>query len=289
MAGVVFVQSQESINWNILNDPKALQRQALRRLYERCRGRSYFRREDCPEGISSSVMLLLGMQPSENGQAPEVCVILNKRSARVRQPGDLCCPGGTVEAHVDPYLARLLEFPPFPLALWPHWRELRRRHPDEARVMSLLLATGLRESWEEMRLNPFCARFLGPLPSQCLVLFNRIIYPMVAWVSFQTCFAPSWEVESIVRVPLRAFLDPASYARYRLYVPPRLRDRFREGTRDFPCFIFPMKERTEVLWGVTFRIVALFIELLFGFRPPDTAGLPLVTGVLDEAYLVGRT
>ena len=282
------MQNQESINRRILRDPAALQQHALRSLYDRCSGRFSFQREDCPAGVSSSVMLLLGRQSSENGQAPEVCVILNKRSARVRQPGDLCCPGGTVETHLDPYIARLLALPPFPLALWPHWGNFRRQHPEEARIMSLLLATGLRECWEEMRLNPFCARFLGPLPSQCMVLFNRVIHPLVAWVKLQTYFVPSWEVESIVRIPLRAFLNPAAYARYRLYVPPRLRGRFGEGRQDFPCFLHPTEKRTEVLWGVTFRIVAQFVELLFGFRPPAMAGLPLVAGLLDEAYLVGR-
>lgn len=41
----------------------------------------------------SCVLLLLGPQFSPNGGPYRPCLILNKRSERVRQPGDLCCPG----------------------------------------------------------------------------------------------------------------------------------------------------------------------------------------------------
>jgi len=43
------------------------------------------------------------------GRPPgDICLILNKRSARVRQAGDLCCPGGRVNPRFDFYAARLL-------------------------------------------------------------------------------------------------------------------------------------------------------------------------------------
>ncbi|MCE5244316.1 MAG: CoA pyrophosphatase [Desulfobacteraceae bacterium] len=273
----------------LLGDPAALQERVMRVLAERAEWESRCAGEACHEVWTSSVMLLLGLQRTGNGRSPEPCVILNKRSKLVRQAGDLCCPGGTVEGRVDPYLARALELPGFPLSRWPHWRSLRRKRPEEARLLSVYLAAAFRESWEEMRLNPFGIRFLGALPAQCLVLFKRVIHPMVGWVVRQDRFTPSREVDRVVSIPLRRLLDPSRYARYGLIVPRRLEWRFAgRGEREFPCFVFEDAGRTEVLWGVTYRIVTLLLDLTFGFHPPgDLKSLPLVQGTVDDQYVNG--
>jgi hypothetical protein len=44
----------------------------------------------------------------------------------------------------------------------------------------------------------------------------------------------------------------------------------------------------EVLWGATYHIVVLFLELVFGFQPPDVSGMPCIPGLLDEGYMNGR-
>ncbi len=276
------------MNLHLLENPRALQSHIISSLAERCGCESLFADTECEKVQSSSVMLLLGEQAVENGNRPEICVILNKRSQEVRQPGDLCCPGGTVETTVDPYLARLLALPFSPLSRWPAWKILRRYQRREARLLSLLLAAGLRESWEEMRLNPFAARFLGPLPSQCLLLFRRVIHPMVAYVSWQKNFFPSWEVEKILFIPLRALLNPSHYAVFRLHVPSHLEWRFNGSQLEFPCFLYRHEGHTELLWGVTYRIVTLLLEVLFEFTPPGMARLPLVPAVLDDSYIHGR-
>ncbi|QCQ20731.1 hypothetical protein [Desulfoglaeba alkanexedens] len=77
--------------------------------------------------------------------------------------GGSLCPGGTTEQGVDPIFARLLSLPGFPLSRWPHWRRWKRTCPEEAAKLALHLATCMRESWEEMRLNPLRVRFLGVL------------------------------------------------------------------------------------------------------------------------------
>jgi hypothetical protein len=242
----------------------------------------------------SSVLLLIGRQEMVGGtsglmagRTVETCLILNKRSRSVRQAGDLCCPGGTVEPHMDPMLARVLSLPGFHLRMWKPWRRFRSQRPQEARFLSLLLATCLREGWEEMRLNPFRIRFLGFLPSQRLRLYRRLIYPMVGWVTKQTRFVPSWEVDKIIRIPIRTLFDVERYARYRLYVPPELEAKFHRGTEDFPCFVHSHGNHTEVLWGATYKIVMSLIEKVFGFKPPDAASLPVVPGFLDEGYIFG--
>jgi hypothetical protein len=188
---------------------------------------------------------------------------------------------------LDPYLARLVTLPVFPMARWPHWGQWLERRPQEARRLALFFATSLRESFEEMGLNPLGVKFLGPLPSQRLRLFRRVIYPMVGWISRQRRFFPNWEVEKVIFIPLRCLLNSHHYARYRLRYGSRLGKEFNRQTEDFPCFRFRNENKTELLWGVTYRIVMLFLELAFGFRPPDPASLPVISGILEENYLTG--
>ena len=273
---------------NLVFDAPALRERVIGVLSNSCGIEALFHNEDCRYGVrTSSVLLLLGEFLSGEGGIPEVCVILNKRSKQVRQPGDLCCPGGAIEK-LDHFIARLLSFRGSSLYKWPNWSELKTAQPVHAQFLSLLYAAGLREAWEEMGLNPFGLTFLGPLPTQCLVLFRRSIHPMVAWVSYQKRFRLSWEVERIVRFPLRALLNPSNYALYRMYVPPHLEWRFSGIAVDFPCFIYTIGGRAELLWGATFRIVTQFLELIFGFQIPDIEKLPMVPASVDEEYVFGR-
>ncbi len=277
------------MNMSLLDDPASLRAHVLRVLHTHCCDEALFPAHLCRGILSSSVLMLLGMKALENGHAPEVCVILNKRSQLVPQPGDLCCPGGTVEKTLDPYLARLLMLPGSPLVRWPHWKEFRRREPQTARLVSLLFAAGLRESWEEMRLNPLLTRFLGPLPAQKLLLFKRIIHPMVAWVHKQKRFTLSWEVERLVYIPLRSLLNSERYVRYRLYVPEHLERKFHGKSNDYPCFVHLEGQEKELLWGVTYNILTYFLEKVFGFVPPSMDRVPVVPGALDACYMNGRS
>jgi hypothetical protein len=154
--------------------------------------------------------------------------------------------------------------------------------------MSILWATGLRESFEEMRLNPFGVRFLGPLPPQALVMFKRTIYPMVGWIKRQKHFFPNWEVEKVVYVPLRDLLNPAYYGRYRLRLGNNPGRGQTGSIQDYPCFRIQAPNNQEILWGATYRITINFLEQVFGFKPPPIASLPVVEGVLDETYLTGN-
>jgi 8-oxo-dGTP pyrophosphatase MutT (NUDIX family) len=242
------------------------------------------RNSDCTDARASSVLLLIAdIEPVEGG-LPEASIILTKRSKVVKQPGDLCCPGGAIEK-IDRFLSRLLSFRGSFLSRWPCWDKLKTGQPENAQFISLLYAAGLRESWEEMRLNPFGLTFLGQLPSQCLSFSGRVIHPLVAWVSRQKEFTLSSEVERIVRFPLHALLNPFNYAVYRMYVPLHLERRFGGTGVDFPCFIYNVNGRAELLWGATFRIVTLFLEMIFGFQVPDLQNLPLVPASVGDEYV----
>jgi hypothetical protein len=212
-------------------------------------------------------------------------LILNKRSVKVRQPGDLCCPGGRVSRWLDAGLAALLKLPIFHLARWPHWPYWRKTSPRDAKLLRLLLATGVRESIEEMRLIPFGLDFLGPLPAQQLVMFQRVIYPMVVWIPRQKRFYPNWEVERIIYIPLRDLLNPAGYARYQLQFEGQ---SAAAQLSTFPCFRYEKDDKIELLWGATYRITAAFLEDVFDFVPPDPSSLPEIRGSLSKSYLSNR-
>jgi hypothetical protein len=235
----------------------------------------------------SVVLLLIGVDSPSPNETPEPCLILNKRSQRVRQPGDICCPGGGVEPRIDAFMAHLLRLPGSPLKNWAHYTRWRHAHPRELRRLNLLLATALREGLEEMRLNPLTVGFLGSLPSEHLVMFRRIIHPLVVWVNRQRQFYPNWEVERVIRIPLRRLLNPAHYICYRLSMPWRHAPAAEGGRLDFPAFRFPTAQGTEILWGATYRIVMGFLKKVMGFRAPDLETLDVVERELPRQYLTG--
>ena len=257
-------------------DPRFLVPRIAERLQEKNRKGHRF-----PDAISSSiqasaVLFILGRSSHRNGQTGEPCLILNKRSVHVRQSGDLCFPGGRFSRSVDGFLSRLLRVPGSPLARWQYWPEWRTGRPTDARRLSLLFAAALRESFEEMHVNPFSVQFLGPLPPQQLLMFQRTIYPMVVWIPRQRRFLPNWEVEKIIRIPLSHLFEADRYAAYRL--------ESLSGSKDYPCFVHDSTEGEEVLWGATYYIVAAFLKLIFDFSAPPLKGLRVISGALEREY-----
>ncbi|MCP4622631.1 MAG: CoA pyrophosphatase [bacterium] len=270
----------------ILNNQTALISHIARVLNERSDAAKIYIDNELNPQTSAGVLLLLGPGHNNTHQSDEPCLILNKRSVKVRQPGDLCFPGGSITPRIDSLLAKLFSLPITSLGRWPYWLQWKHDHPAEAGSLALLWATGLRESLEEMRLNPFGAKFLGPLPPQNLVMFQRKIYPVVAWISRQKRFFPNWEVEKIIYIPLRKLVDPANYWCYRLTVKFSGDDDASKSTRDYPCFRIKTKNGIEILWGATFNITTVFMEYIFGFKPPGLENLPVVEGTLDQNYLM---
>ncbi|MGD8992788.1 MAG: hypothetical protein PVI00_15135, partial [Desulfobacterales bacterium] len=185
----------------LLQTPRACRQHIIVRLNETNSLKPLFDLDNVDWRSVSAVLFLLGRYPGKGRYAGQPCLILNKRSTKVRQPGDLCCPGGRISPRLDAGLAALLRLPMSPLVRWRYWQRWRQKRPQQAEWMRLLLATGLRESLEEMRLSPFGLKFLGPMAAQSLIMFNRIIYPMAVWVSGQRRFYPNWEVEKIVCIP----------------------------------------------------------------------------------------
>ena len=270
-----------------LNDTPALIRRIVDVLHEHAAATGVFSQSRVDRQTAAGVLLLLGQNPDRVAARGEPCIVLNKRSLKVKQPGDLCFPGGSVAPRLDSPLARFFSLPITSFGRWPYWSRWKNAHGRKARLLALFWATGLRESLEEMRLNPFGVRFLGPLPPQRLVMFQRTIYPMVAWIKRQTRFFPNWEVEKILHIPLRCLLDPANYGRYRLHLAMPAEHDASKPIRDYPCFRFQTSDESEILWGATFQITTLFLDYVFQFKPPALDELPVIEGSLDRRYLTG--
>lgn len=224
---------------------------------------------------SAAVLLLMGMLSTGGGKPAEACLIFNQRSRQVQQPGDLCFPGGGLSPYLDGFLAGLLRLPGLPLNRRVPWRLQNPGRPAIPPGLSRMLATALRESFEEMRINPFRILFLGPMAPEQFQRFNRTIYPMVVWSCGQKHFVTNWEVEKIVVIPLRRFFDPGAYA----MIPISRLLRFKGGTdtssmENFPCLIYENGDTREHLWGLTYRIVMRFLNVVFDFKPPHFATLP---------------
>lgn len=237
---------------------------------------------------TSAVLLPLGLGGPGGGPPGEICLILNQRSGRVRQGGDLCYPGGSVSPRFDFTCAQLLGLPLGLLGRWPPWKKWRRERRRESRWLALYFATALREAFEEMRLNPLRVRFLGPLPPHRLVLFRRLIFPLAVWVAGRHRFRPNWEVARVVSLPLRRLLEPERYIRYRLTLPADASPASGDAAREVPAFRFPSAAGPDILWGATYRITMSFLWIVFGFSPPDMERLPRVDGYLGRSYLTGE-
>lgn len=255
-------------------------------LHERSRGRFFSRADVVRSEGASAVLFLLGEHYEECTFRTAPCIILTKRSMKVRQPGDLCFPGGRIAPRLDCLLSKFVTLPLFPLARWPYLSAWRNSKAEDAEHLAMLVATSLRESLEEIGLNPFGVTFLGPLPPEKLELFGRIIYPMVGWIGRQRRFLLNWEVERMVYIPMQRLLNPDNYACYRLSMEPQGGGGAREETRDFPCFRHRIRDGEEVLWGVTYRIVMVFLQLVYGFKVPDLDTLPIIRGCLDRRYFI---
>lgn len=278
----------ENSRAQLLADKSTLIDHIIRVLHQRSDCGQNYNADEIERLKGAGVLLLLGHGSRHGNEPRQPYLILNKRSLKVRQAGDLCCPGGSVARRTDPCFAKVLTLPVASLGRWKYWNLWKKQQPSAAESLALYWATGLREGFEEMRLNPFGVKFLGPLPPQPLVMFQRSIHPLVGWVGRQKRFLPNWEVEKIVNIPLKDLLNPANYARYELHVQTRGDSKASETMRSRPCFRFQFNHETELLWGATYRIVMVFMQYTFAFRPPDFQKLPAVQGVLDPIYFTGK-
>jgi 8-oxo-dGTP pyrophosphatase MutT (NUDIX family) len=213
---------------------------------------------------------------------------LIKRSSDVVQSGDISCPGGMLHKFFDPLLRPLIAAG-FPPVLQGDARtQLKKRGGAAFDSITLFLANAVRESWEELRINPFHLKFLGPLPCRPLLAFARIIFPLTGYVRKDWKPKLNWEVEKILELPLRNFFDEDRYALFTIETDYKLRDNI-SGIRHFPCFIVKDHNGDEdILWGATFSIVMSFLKIVLDFEIPELDGNRTLSKVLSTEYLTGN-
>lgn len=118
------------------------------------------------------------------------------------------------------------------------------------------LAAALRESHEEIGLDPAAVRVLGQL-DQVTASSDYLITPFIGVVPDPYDFRlnPA-EAAAVFSVPVAGLLEEGC-----LKIEPR---PHRSGRRD-PVYHFYYQDRD--IWGATARIILQVLELAYGFRP----------------------
>jgi 8-oxo-dGTP pyrophosphatase MutT (NUDIX family) len=175
-----------------------------------------------------SVMLLLTEIDGE------LHLILEKRARTLKsQPGDICLPGGGIEAMETP------------------------------------LEAAIRETMEELRIKREEMEIIGPM-DYFLSPYGQTMYPFVARTT-RTEFEPSRdEVERLIFVPLSFFEEHVPLI-YEIDLTAKLGEDFPyhliENGKDYPFRRATNKQYfykfgDTVIWGFTAQIVKSFIDIL---------------------------
>jgi 8-oxo-dGTP pyrophosphatase MutT (NUDIX family) len=240
---------------------------------------------------AAGVLLLLHFRsndPVSDHNNGEFIFQLIKRSAKVTQPGDLGCPGGLLHSFLDPLLRPLISCRLIPILQGKALKYTLMKDRTTSRAITLFLTNAVREAWEETGLKPWNILFLGPLPSYSLLLFKRIIFPLVGFVKREWHFHPNSEVEKIIEIPLTTFFDERNYGLYRIQ-PSNDLGAGRKDYREFPCLIIHDTEgKEEILWGATFFIIIDFLKIVLDFELPDMHEKRVIKRILGPEYLTGH-
>ena len=240
---------------------------------------------------TAGVLLLLRRHPRGGQSGPEGdswVLQLIKRSARTAQGGDISCPGGMLHPTVDWAFGMLfirsglLPLPPVRGKSYPAGKTARQN-----KIMATFFANALRESWEELRLNPLHVSLLGILPIYSLHLFRRAIFPLVAVADPDWLPAPNSEVEKLIEIPLGTFFRTDSYGRYLIHASDRMPTP-EQGPWEFPCLLHIDDSGEEILWGATFYIIMNFLRIVFAYHLPDLDGTRIRHKILNNDYLTGN-
>jgi len=213
--------------------------------------------------------------------------LLNKRSGKVQQAGDLCAPGGGSHAFWDTLLQKVLRSGLLPWTRGPGFDLAKQRGKEVYKKILFFLANALRESFEEIRLSPFNVEFLGSLQTYRLQSRRWIIFPAVGRVKQAWQPKLSWEVERIVSVPLQDFFYSENYALYSLEVPENLMAHGIPNPWEFPCLVYREDEEEEILWGATFNVIRSFLSSVLDLPLPSPDGLRVIRRPLGSNYFSG--
>ena len=117
-----------------------------------------------------------------------------------------------------------------------------------------LIATALRESQEEIGVDPEHVRVLGRL-DEFTAGYGIVVTPVVGVIPSQYDFRldPA-ETSAVASVPIRSLMEPGTYVKNAHLSPG-----------GHPSYHFYINNGWDV-WGVTARILVQFLELAYGFE-----------------------
>ena len=160
---------------------------------------------------------------------------------------------------------------------------------ETASLIHLFLTNALRESWEEIGLNPFNIKFLGALPSYSLTLFARTIFPVVCLTRKPFKYRISSEVEKILEIPVSYFFNGDNYAT--LDIQTSLGKETEPLDYQLPCLTIPdVQGGEDILWGATFNIINNFLRIISDNSLPSPSSSRIFNKVLTTNYIsAGKT
>jgi 8-oxo-dGTP pyrophosphatase MutT (NUDIX family) len=125
------------------------------------------------------------------------------------------------------------------------------------------LAAALRETSEEIGVSPSDVQVLGRLDEEDVRISGFVVSPFVCEIPYPARLRLSaHEVRAVILAPLALLLDPAN-----------VRAEVREW-RGTPGVLYFYRIGREVIWGATGRIIAGFLDVVFGVPPalPERRG-----------------
>ncbi len=110
----------------------------------------------------------------------------------------------------------------------------------------------LRETQEELGLDPAAVRVLGELDTTPTFVSGYVVSPFVGWLEKKPTLAPNpAEVAKVLEVPLTDLVDEI-----------RREPGFEHAGRTYPTEAWIWRD--YVIWGVTARLIRLFLGVLAG-------------------------
>jgi len=114
-----------------------------------------------------------------------------------------------------------------------------------------LMRTALRESLEEVGLDPSVVEVLGELDDEMTLVTNFIVTPFVGYIPYPYPFRINpLEVEGLLEVPVSALLDPANYRE----------EIATDAGITHKAYYFHYGD--DVIWGATARILKRFFNIV---------------------------
>ncbi len=114
----------------------------------------------------------------------------------------------------------------------------------------ILQNTALRESREELNINPDNVEILGSLTKVYIPPSNYDMYPFVGISNKAPEFKANREVERILTVDIKTLLNPRTFQTKRI--------KYRTGeTIEVPCYFV----NNEIIWGATAMVISEFIDI----------------------------